>query len=58
MLLENNNEINLLTKKNKVFKTLLEVCHIHSTNRDLRQATERYKKCVVVLNARFELNQL
>ena len=39
MLLKNNNEINLLTNKIKVFKILSEGCRIHSTYRDRRKAT-------------------
>ena len=58
MLLKNNNEINLLTKINKAFKTLLEVFHIYPMCRDQMKAAERCKECFVVSNARLELNQL
>ena len=58
MLLKYNNEINLLTKINKAFKTLLEVFHIYPTCRDRMKAAEHSKECFVVSNARLELNQL
>ncbi|MDB0048362.1 hypothetical protein N8310_08595 [Pseudomonadota bacterium] len=58
MLLKYNNEINLLIKINKAFKTLLEVFHIYPTCRDRMKAAEHSKECFVVSNARLELNQL
>ena len=51
-------ENNILNKKIKLLKILSEGCKIHPAYRARRKATGRCKECVVVWNARLELNVL
>ena len=52
------NEKVFLNKKIKLLEILSEGCRIHPAYRARRKATERCKECVVVWNARLELNTL
>ena len=52
------NKINTLNKKNKLLKILSEGCHIHPAYRARRKATVFCKECVIVWQARLNLNDL
>ena len=49
-------EKNILNKKIKLLKILSEGYKIHPAYRAHREATGRCKECIVVWNARLELN--
>ena len=51
-------ENNILNKKIKLLKILSEGCKIHPAYRAHRKATGRCNECVIVWNARLELNGL
>ena len=52
------NKIITLNKKNKLLKILSEDCCIHPVYRARRKATGLYKECVMVWQARLNLNDL
>ena len=45
-------------RKIKLLKILAEGCHKHPAYRARRPATARCKECVIVWNARLELNDM
>ena len=51
-------ENNILKKKIKLLKILSEGCKIHPAYRAHRKATGRCDECILVWNARLELNEL
>ena len=52
------NKINTLKKKYKLLKTLSEGCRIHPAYRARRKAAGLCKECVIVWQARLNLNNL
>ncbi|MDA9657308.1 hypothetical protein N9T71_01105 [Alphaproteobacteria bacterium] len=52
------NKINILNKKNKLLKILSDGCRIYPAYGDRRKATGLCKECVIVLQARLNLNDL
>ena len=52
------NKINTLNKKNKLLKILSEGCRIHPASRACLKDTGFCKECVIVSQARLNLNDL
>ena len=52
------NKINTLKKKNKLMNILSEGCRIQPAYRARRKATGLYKECVIVWQARLNINDL
>ena len=52
------NKVNTLNKKNKLLKILSEGCCIHPAYRARPKAKGLCKECVIVLQARLNLNEL